>query len=165
MKRISYLLLSVFLMLAIPSIAQEKTKKSLRSENKIQAQLSLEEKLNSKEFEFLALRAISSGHVMVDLAGDNYSMLFAEDIIKSYLPYYGFQYRGSTFGKDQGMKFRGKPTSFIVSKIDKSYQVDAEVQTDTDVFSISMFVSESGSATLSITSKNKSIITYEGEIR
>lgn len=140
--------------------------KNIDSSSKTEKSLSeLQEKLLSKKFEFDALRVLPMGSAMIDLAGNNYSVIFQQDIITSFLPFYGTRTSGPTFGKSKGMSFEGEPESFEVLKIENGFQVDAKVKTREDSFLISMYVRESGYATLTITTKTRSTISYEGEIR
>lgn len=82
----------------------------------------------------------------------------------SYMPFYGNAYRGVGFGGDTGLKFEGKPEYFTVVKGKKNYNVNAVVKGQNDTYHISLSVEFKGSAMLSISSTNRSNISYNGEI-
>ena len=119
--------------------------------------------LNSKSFEFVANTVFPIGDTPKNLVGNGYSVSFTPEMIISNLPYYGRGYTGMTLGRDKGMRFEGAPENFIISG-EKDYEVSAVVNGDTDTYTISMSVSISGYATLSISSDDRGTITYQGEI-
>ncbi len=119
--------------------------------------------LNSKTFEFIANTAFPTIGAPKNLVGSNYSVTFSPEMIISNLPFYGRGYSGMALGRDKGMRFQGKPENFTVEK-NKEYQVNATVNGESDTYSISISVSSSGFATLAISSNDRGIITYQGEI-
>lgn len=80
------------------------------------------------------------------------------------MPFYGRAHRGIRYGGDEGLKFTGVPENFTLSKAKKNYLHNATVKGEKDPFRISLLVGFEGSATLSITSNNRSTISYTGEI-
>ena len=124
----------------------------------------IEKLINSKNFEFMANTAFSTNGASKNLVGSNYSIMFSEELISSYLPFYGTGYAGMALQKDTGMRFQGNPEVFTISKKEKEYEIDAVVKTENDTFSISINVSASGYANLSISSNNRGTMSYQGEI-
>jgi hypothetical protein len=145
--------------------SQEKTKKELKAERKIEKQKQTEVMVNSKEFIFTARTAMPQGGRSVNLSTNPGSVKFHPDLIKSDMPYFG-RVTGSVAygGRDGGMKFEGKPDEYTVTRGKKNYLIIAEVKGENDLFRLSLSVSFEGSASLSITSNNRSVITYSGEI-
>lgn len=143
--------------------AQEESKKQSKEEKKSEQQKLIEDLLNAKEFVFKAKTALPQGAKTVHLTS-SYEVIFKPDFIKSYLPYYGKAYSGVGYGGDKGMIFEGKPEEFTVTGKKKNYQVDIVVKGETDTYRMSLSVSASGSATLGISSNNRSYISYNGEI-
>jgi len=156
-------LLVFILLYAAVGMTQEKSKKQIKEEQKIEKQKQIEAMLAAKEFVFLAKTALPQGSKSVNLTS-SYDVSFSTDFIKSYLPYYGRAYSGVGYGGDKGMMFEGKPKEFTVTKGKKNYQVNAIVAGETDTYRISLSVSVSGSSSLIINSNNRSSISYNGEI-
>ena len=159
--------ISVLLMLltifTISGFAQEKSKKQIKEEAKIEKQKQTEALVNSKTFVFNASTAIPQGSKPVNLTAI-YNVKFSPDTIVSYMPFYGNANRGVGFGGDTGMKFEGKPEDFIVEKGKKNYKVNAVVKGENDTYQISLSIGFKGSTMLSISSNNRSNISYNGEI-
>lgn len=155
----------VFFLLFVISIgfAQEKTRRQLRHERRIEKQKETEALINSKEFVFMAKNSSSQGFGYVDLTTNPNFIEFKPDFIKSEMPFFGTVYGGVRYG-DRGFHFEGKPQEFTISKRKRSYDIKAVVKGETDVFVIFLTVFFEGSATLSISSNNRSIISYNGDI-
>jgi len=144
--------------------AQEKSKKQLKEEKKIEKQKQVEQMVNSKSFVFNAKTAMPTGYKTVNISTDSYRVKFLPEFIDSYLPYFGTAYSGVGYGGDTGLKFSGKPEEYTVTAGKKNYQVNAVVKGERDTFKIAVSVTFSGSASLTITSNNRSTITYSGDI-
>jgi hypothetical protein len=161
--RISILVL-FFVIFAISGFAQEKSRKQIKEEAKIEKQKQTETLVNSKTFVFNARMALPTGYKSVNLTTGGYNAKFSPELIDSYLPFYGKAYSGVGYGGDAGMKFSGKPEEFTLAKGKKNYIINAKVKGEKDTYRISLSVGFEGSATLSITSNNRSFISYNGEI-
>jgi hypothetical protein len=145
--------------------SQEKTRKQLRNEKKIEKQREIEQLINSKEFQFVARNANSQTFRMVDLTTNPNFIKFKADFIKSDMPFFGRGYSGLAYGgSDAGLKFEGKPERFTIKKSKKGYQIDVSVKEKQDFFDISLSISTEGSTTVSINSNNRAPISYYGEI-
>lgn len=146
------------------AIAQEKTKKQLKEEQKLEKQKQITLLVESKEFVFVAERIIpQSGSTMI--LTSEYSVAFHSDSINSFLPFIGRGFSGIGYGGDEGMKFEGKPTLFQVEKTKKGYQIKAEVRGKSDFYTMILSVYSDGNAYLTINSNNRSPISYDGEIQ
>lgn len=119
--------------------------------------------LNSKNFEFIANTVFPTTGSPKNLVGSGYSVTFSPEMIISNLPFYGRAYSGMALSRDKGMRFQGKPEDFTVEK-NKEYQVSVSVKGESDTYSISISVSSSGFATLAISSNDRGVISYQGEI-
>lgn len=168
MKAQVFMVLSTFLLFG-NAIAQKTGKKELKIVKKEMRAEAVQDKMDalimSKEFEFIANIALPLGMAPKNLVGNNYSIRFTANEIVSDLPYFGTVRSGITFGRDKGMRFKGVPTNFEIEHPAKKYIVTAKVETDDGIFNISMIVSNSGYATLAISSRNKDTISYQGEVR
>ncbi|WP_269242992.1 DUF4251 domain-containing protein [Flavobacterium limnophilum] len=145
--------------------AQEKTKKQLKEEAKLEKQKKVALLVDSKEFVFSPRSVSPQGGRSITLTDVSYSMEFHPDLIKSYLPFFGRGYGGIGYGGDSGMDFEGKPTVYTIEKTKKSYLIKAEVKGERDSYSIMLSVYFEGNAYLSINSNNRSSISYDGDIK
>ncbi len=157
--------LAIVLTLIISTgFAQEKSKKEIKEEKKIEKQKQVENMINSKSFDFTGRTAMPTGYKSVNLSSTTNYVKFQPDLIDSYMPFYGRAFSGIGYGGDEGLKFTGKPDEFIITKGKKNYQVNATVKGEKDTFKLSLSVGFEGSASLTITSNNRSAISYSGEI-
>jgi hypothetical protein len=165
MKTKVLFILALSVLITTAGFSQEKTKKELKAERKIEKQKQTEALVNSKEFLFTARTAMPQGGRSIDLTTNPGSVKFHPDLIKSDMPYFGRVTGSAAYGgRDGGMKFEGKPEGYTVTVKKNGYQVNAEVKGENDTYRLSLSVSSEGSSSLSITSNNRSIITYNGEI-
>jgi hypothetical protein len=151
-------------MMTTTGFSQEKTKKELKEEKKLEKQKQIEAMVNAKEFVFVARTALPSGMRSVNLTTNTNYVKFQPELIDSYMPYYGRGYSGIGYGGDTGLKFKDKPEVFNIVKKKKAFQIDATVKTTNDVFRLSLSVGFEGSTSLSVTSNNRSTISYQGDI-
>jgi hypothetical protein len=153
--KLSLLIVVIFLTMN-SGFSQEKTKKELKEERKLEKQKQTEAMINAKEFVFVARTA--------NLTTNPNFVKFQPEMIESEMPFFGRSYGAIGYGGDTGLKFKGKPEEFTIVKEKKNYQVDAVVNGTTDKYRLSLSVGFEGSASLSITSNNRSTISYQGEI-
>jgi len=146
------------------AFSQEKSKKEIKEEEKLQKQMQIETLVNSKEFVFVARYAIPSGGRQVNLTSNPNYVKFHPELLDGYMPYFGKAYSGIGYGGDSGIKFKDKPETFTVEKKKKNFQIDAEVKGENDTYRLSLSVTFEGSTSLSIISNNRSFISYQGEI-
>lgn len=165
MKAISLALLFILTLMFTPVFAQKKSKKEIKEEKKLEKQKQVEELINSKTFEFVGRTAMPTGYKTVNLTTNTNYVKFQPELIDSYMPFYGRAYSGVGYGNDEGLKFTGKPEEFTITRGKKNYQVSATVKGEKDTFRLSLSVGFEGSASLTITSNNRSAISYSGEIK
>nr|WP_315150261.1 DUF4251 domain-containing protein [uncultured Flavobacterium sp.] len=163
LRLVSFLILLLTFFIQTTLFGQEKTRKQLKEERKIEKQKQISILVESKEFVFAADRMNPQGGRTVNLTTD-YSVEFHPDLINSYLPFIGRGFTGIGYGGDEGMTFQGKPTIFTIEKTKKAYQIKAEVTGKNDTYSMMLTVSFEGNAYLTINSNNRSSISYDGEI-
>jgi hypothetical protein len=161
--KLSLLIVVIFLTMN-SGFSQEKTKKELKEERKLEKQKQTEAMINAKEFVFVARTANPTGMRSVNLTTNPNFVKFQPEMIESEMPFFGRSYGAIGYGGDTGLKFKGKPEEFTIVKEKKNYQVDAVVNGTTDKYRLSLSVGFEGSASLSITSNNRSTISYQGEI-
>lgn len=157
--------LFIFLSIATSLFAQEKSKKELKEEEKLQKQTQIEALINSKDFIFVARYALPMGSRQVDLTTNPNYIKFNPDLMDGYMPFFGTATSGIGLGGDNTIKFKDKPESFSIEKKKKNFQIDAKVKGENDIYRISLSVGFEGSSSLSIISNNRSTISYQGEIK
>jgi hypothetical protein len=164
MKSNFSILIVLFFVLASSTYAQEKSKKQIKEEKKIELQKEVEQLVKSKEFIFLATTAFPSGMRSVNLSVNSNFVKYKPNHIESFMPYYGRVYSAGAYSSDNGLKFSGEPTEFKVETRKKNHSVTAVVKGETDNYTLNLTVAFDGSASLSIISNNRNSISYNGQI-
>ncbi|MEL1242283.1 DUF4251 domain-containing protein [Flavobacterium flavipallidum] len=165
MKKSKIVYLVLFCFTILTGFSQEKTRRQIRAEEKIQKQKEIEKLIDAREFEFVAQNLNSQIFNFVDLTTNPNFIKFKPDFIKSDMPYFGRGFSGLAYaGSDTGLKFEGKPEKFTVKKNRKGYQLDVVVKGQQDSFNLGLSVGFDGGATLSVISNNRSPINYFGAI-
>lgn len=162
-KKIAFTVI-IFSLVSTLVFSQDKTKKELKEERKIEKQMQTEALINAKDFIFVGKTAHPTGMRSIDLTTNTNWVKFQPEMIESEMPFYGRAYSGIGYGTDAGLKFKGKPEEFKVTKGKKNYQVDVTVKGTSDNYKLSITVGFEGGANLTIISNNRSSITYTGEI-
>lgn len=151
-------------MILTPAFPQEKSKKELKEEEKLQKQIQIETLINSKDFVFVAKYALPMGARQINLQTNPNYVKFNPDLMDGYMPFFGTATSGIGLGGDNTIKFKDKPESFNIEKKKKNFQIDAKVKGENDVYRLSLSVSFEGNSSLSIISNNRGTISYQGEI-
>ena len=156
-----------FLMIFVlaSGFAQDVSKKELREKNKIEKQHQADSLINSREFIFVAVRALPQEGGSVDLTtNSNFVKFYPENII-SDMPFFGRAF-SIDYGGDGGLKFEGKPSEFnvVTRKEGKGYDIKVAVSATRDTYQLNLFVGPEGNATLTINSNQRSSISYDGNI-
>ncbi len=144
--------------------SQEKSKKELKEEEKVQKQKQIEDLVNTKDFVFVARYALPMGARQVDLTSNPNYVRFNADLMDGYMPFFGTATAGIGMGGDNTIKFKDKPLEFSIEKKKKNFQIDAKVKGENDIYRISLTVDFQGSSSMSIISNNRSTISYQGSI-
>jgi len=139
---------------------EKKSKKEIRQE-KFEQTI---EMINKGEFKFEARRAFPQGGRSIDLSTNYGFITFKQDNAEGDLPYFGRAYT-ATYGGDGGIKFDGEMLSQKSDVNEKKQKLiyTFEVR-DKDNYKVTMDIGYNGSATVSITSNNRSHISYQGDI-
>lgn len=164
-QNVLQMLILVFVVFSFADgIAQEKTKKELKEERKLEKQKKIALLVESKEFVFEVNRVIPQGGRTVNVT-TYYSVEFHPNLINSHLPFFGRGLSGIGYGGDDGMSFEGEPSVFTIETTKKGFDLKAVVKGKNDVFNLLFNVYSEGNAFLTITSNNRSPISYDGDIR
>lgn len=160
---ISLLMLTFVFFSLTNALAQEKSKKQLKEEIKLEKQKQTTLLVDSKEFVFVARTAMPQGGRTIQLTTD-YTLEFHPDLIKCDLPFFGRAFSGVGYGGDTGMQFEGKPMDLKIEKKKKSHDIKVNVKGGNDSYSLLLSIYFDGTAFLSINSNNRSSISYNGDI-
>jgi len=144
--------------------AQEKGKKELRAEKKMERRQQTEELVNSKSFVFVARTALAPSGRSISLASNANFVKFEPELIDGDMPFFGRVYSGVRYAGDSGLTFKEKPEVFTIKKDKKKFQVNTIVKGENDRFQLSLYVGFEGSSTLTVISTNRSSMTYQGTI-
>lgn len=144
--------------------AQEKSKKQIKEEQKIEKRKQTEGLVDAKTFVFVARTALPQGYKSINLTSDWYQVKFSPDTIVSYLPYYGKAYNGVGYGNDTGLKFEGLPADYNLTIGKKNYSISVTVKGSDDTYQLYLTVSFEGRANLIVNSNKRSSISFQGDI-
>lgn len=160
----SVCLVIILVLIQVSLFSQEKSKKELKEEQKLEQQKKTEATVNSKTFVFTGSMAHPQGGRTIHMTTTPNFVKFSPDLIDSDMPFFGRAYSGAGYGGPTSLTFKGKPEEFTVEKTKKGFFIKAAVKTDNDSYNISLTVSPEGSGSLTISSVNRSSMSYSGEI-
>jgi len=160
----SVCLVIILVLIPVSLLSQEKSKKELKEERKLEQQKKTEALVNSKTFVFTGSMAHPQGGRSVNLTTTPNFMKFSPDLIESDMPFYGRAYSGAGYGGPTGINFKGKPDEFTIEKTSKGYFIQASVKSDNDSYKISLTIGAEGNSSLSVSSVNRSSMSYSGNI-
>lgn len=156
------LLSSVLLLSSGETFAQKKSKKERRTEQFTETQ----KLFNSKQFIFVADRAFPQGGRSIDLTTNYGFIKIMDSETVGDLPFFG---RGYTipYGGDGGIKFEmtnieNEKVEINESKMRILYSFEAKSKDD--VYRINMDIGYGGGTSVSVTSNNRSFISYNGQV-
>lgn len=155
----------VIIALAASGFSQEKRGKVEREKRRYEKAHQIDSLMKAKTFVFIASRALPQGGGTVDLTTNSNSIKFQPGKIECYMPFFGRAYHIG-YGGDGGIKFEGAPLKYTIEsrKRGTEFEVNAGVSVTQDSFQLSLSVNNNGSATLTISSNQRSTISYFGEI-
>ncbi|WP_430815004.1 DUF4251 domain-containing protein [Carboxylicivirga sp. RSCT41] len=163
---IGLLVLSSILVLPIENANAQSKKKKNKKERRMEQFVETQKLVDSKAFIFVPDRAFPQGGRSIDLT-TNYGFIKVMNTeTEGDMPFFG---RGFSvpYGGDGGIKFdktaiKDEKLEINEKKMRISYSFEAAGENDT--FRISMDISYSGSASVTVISNNRSSISYNGEI-
>jgi hypothetical protein len=158
-----------FLIFVLTAGYSQNTDKDIKAadkvEKKIELQKLIENLIDSKQFVFIANRALPMGGASIDLTTNSNYVKFNPDYIDSYMPFFGEAY-SVDYNVDTGVKFEGKPEMFTIKRLKKNrgYDILTKVSLVRDTYDLRLEVGLEGNSTLTISSFNRSTISYNGQI-
>jgi len=158
---------TLFVIVVISSIsftlsAQEKKSKKEIKQEKFDETFEL---INKGDFKFEAKRAFPQGGRSIDLTTNYGFISVKQDAAEGDLPYFGRAYTAS-YGGDGGIKFDGEMLDKKIEVNEKKHRVILSFEVrDKDTYKVTMDIGYNGNTSVSITSNNRSHISYQGEIK
>jgi hypothetical protein len=115
------------------------------------------------EFVYTAQSASPMGGKTIQITS-SYTLEAKEGIYKAYLPYFGRAHSAS-YGGDGGVEFEGEPTDLKVNKNadKKTITISFNIKNKNETYGCTL-VTGGGNGTLTITSSNRSTISYYGKV-
>ena len=143
----------------------KQSRKETRKEKRLNDYNKVKELIESKDFVFNARRAFPTGMRSIDLTTNRGTITVKNDTVTADLPYFGRSYVGNYSG-EAGIKFEGKIKKESVEPNDKKLKLTYSftVIDSQDQYDVSIVVTSSESASVSIITRNKASISYSGEL-
>jgi hypothetical protein len=142
----------------------KKSRKEIRSEEKKQRQTEVINCIESRVFVFKANYALPLGGSTVNLTSD-YDLKIKNDSVFSFLPYFGVAHTAEYGSRTSPMDFDLPLLNYSLEKNKKGFSITFDVKNQIDFLKFSLQVSESGFASLSVTSTNRQSISYTGTVQ
>ena len=116
------------------------------------------------EFVYTVQSANPTGGKTVQITS-SYTLEVKDGIYKAYLPYFGRAYNAS-YGGNGGVEFEGEPTDLKVDKNGdkRTITITFNIKNKDENFGCSLVTGGSGNGTLTVTSSNRSTISYYGMV-
>lgn len=92
-----------------------------------------------------------------------YSVKVEENVITSYLPYFG-QARKASFNGSNALDFKTEMNAYVVNPIKDGHRIQIQANTKEDRFLYTFQIYDDGSVTLDVLSDNRDPITYMGQL-
>ena len=100
---------------------------------------------------------------MISLSGSRYELTIAKDTVVAYLPYFGRAFTPSMNPNESGIKFTSTKYSYATEKKKKgNWVITIKPEDNRDIQTLTLNVTQSGYASLVVTSNNKQSITFNG---
>lgn len=156
------LLFGVLLINSTSAQSRKEQKKQLR----IQQYNEMVKLVESKNFIFIADRALPHGMQPVDLVANHNFTRITDSIANAEMPFFGRGYTAPLDPMEIGIKYNNVMYDLKIDKNEKklSIQFRFNVKTNEDVYRVFLDIGYSGYTSMIVNSNNKSSIQYQGEV-
>ncbi len=141
-------------------------KKKKKEEKALEEYEAIKALIKTDEYTIEATWATSNKGKRINLIGNNDFLKINQKEADVDLPFFGQAYSGAGFGGDSGIKFKGTMENYNVELNDKKQRItinfNGKGKSDTYNFTLSIFTS--GSASIHVTSNNRSAMKYDGKV-
>jgi len=151
-----------FLLFSNNSIAQS----SKEDKKKEKQQLITSIVADSQHYVFVAQTASPQNGKLVNLSY-GYDIVISKDSIKSYMPYYGRAYSGIEYGATTSpLEFLSTKFTYktVTKKKGDGWDITIEIIDQPDSKKLMFSIYDNGSASLMVTTSNRSQISFSGDI-
>jgi len=159
------LILALIVVSANISFAQETmTRKEKKEAQKAEQVKKTKSLIESNTWQFDANQAIpTSGKNRI--LTTPYNIVVKDGELNSYLPYFGRAYRADYGSTESPLVFKGEIRDYKVEPGKKNgWNITFETKKKDDVLDYSLYVTESGSSTLTVNSSNRQSISFYGNL-
>lgn len=152
--------------LSLTAFAQNSKKEAKEKKKQEQYEL-IKELVQSGKYEFIGRKANPQSGRQIDLTTRSNFLRISSGKANADMPYFGRAYSGGYSSSDGGVKFDGEMEDFDVQQNDKKRRIiiKFKVKGTGDTYSCTLSISSLESASLSVTSNKKQVISYTGTIR
>lgn len=168
MKTLINYIVALLLVIALPAFSQtdKATTKKIIEDQDFVFVATTALPLSSQEVTAVLHRLNSpNGAGSINLTGSRYDVVVKKDSVMAYLPFYGRSYSPSLDPNEAGTKFKSKDFSYINTKRKKGGWNIVIVPKDVkDSQKLTLYVTESGYATLNVANNNRQPISFNGYI-
>ena len=164
MRYYKFVKMSLILFLALVFAAQDSNGQEFKKDKKQEKLAEIERLIESKNFVFIAQRALPSGGRNINLTS-TYDLRVFGDTLVSHLPYFGRAFVAPINPSEGGIHFTSTKFSYDVKEKKNGGWDITILPTDTrDVRRMYLSVSEEGYASLQVGSNNRQNIGFNGYI-
>ncbi|MFV0375853.1 MAG: DUF4251 domain-containing protein [Mangrovibacterium sp.] len=157
--------IGILVLVLILGIQTGNAQKQTARERKEQKAAEVKKLIGSGDYVFVANSAQPMAFRRINLTS-NYELKMKGTSAEAWLPYFGRAYQADYGDTDGGIKFKeeaqGLKTSFNERK--KSYEIQFEVKTVKDNYTLYLSVGLSGYADLTVNSNNRQPISFTGMV-
>lgn len=161
------ILLFLFVVIAIPSIAQTKEEKKQMKEEKAAEEFKATTILtNSGTFKFEATWATTQKGKRINLTTNPNYLKIDNETADIYLPYFGVVHSPGAMGGDGGIIAEGKVENYRVDLNEKKQRttIRFKAKGKNDSFDFTLTVYPNGNSNLNVNSNSRNSISYDGRI-
>jgi len=157
-------LLIVLILISIYSIGSAQNAKSQKKQDNYNQVLAV---IESGNFEFVARKANPQGGRQIDLTTNPNFLRIKGNNGEAHMPYFGRAYSGGYGTGSGGIEFNGEFTEYNVEKNDAKFRllIKFKIKGDNDTYNGTLNITGLDNASLSISSNNKQVISYFGDIK
>lgn len=154
----------MLLVFANTLFAQEMTRKEKKAAQKAEQAAKTKTLVESNAWQFDATQMIPTTGKSRTLT-TSYNIVVNDKQLKSYLPYFGRAYRADYGSSDSPLIFDSEISEYKVEPGKKNgWTITFSTTNKNDRLDYTVYVTESGSATLSINSTDRQPITFHGDL-
>lgn len=151
--------------ISLVSMAQE-SKKEIKNKEKAEQFKLIQELIQSRQFEFVGIRAIPQKGGQVDLTTRSNYLRITDANVSASMPYFGVANNAAYGTSNGGVIFDGAPLNYQVEENDKKRKVVIKfrMKEKMEVYDCILTINSVENATFSVTSSRRSSITYYGKV-